>query len=175
MTDLFNESCHAVLFLFSGRRRTRFASFDRQIRQSAAAAQKWKILMATVTLILGEATLTVARQSLGLACGLFVAGGPPSRVLSRVPLGHLRSFLEAVKGNDIQITNENVSGLSQLCDEFDFQNLSSQLSLVQRFGRRRDSKPNFSIGRAGFAAEAAACGARSEAVAARAGTRGPRA
>jgi hypothetical protein len=38
------------------------------------------------------------------------------------------SFLEAVKGNDVQITSENVSGLSQLCEEFGFWRLSTKLS-----------------------------------------------
>jgi hypothetical protein len=61
---------------------------------------------------------------------VFAAGNSPSRyrVQSRIPLDHVRSFLEAVKGKDIQITNENVSGLSQLCAEFGFRSLSSKLS-----------------------------------------------
>jgi hypothetical protein len=73
--------------------------------------------MMTVELVLGEATLAVASQKLGHA---FVAGSPSSRcrVQSRVPLALFRSFLEAVNGNDIQIMSENVSGLSQLCEEY---------------------------------------------------------
>jgi hypothetical protein len=65
-------------------------------------------LIATVTLVLGEATFPVASQPLKQACGLFAAGGSPSRsrVQSRVPVGHFRLFLEVVKGNDIQIMSE---------------------------------------------------------------------
>jgi hypothetical protein len=37
-------------------------------------------------------------------------------------------FPEVVKENDIQITNENISGLSQLCVEFGFRSLSLKLS-----------------------------------------------
>jgi hypothetical protein len=68
--------------------------------------------MATLTLVLGEATFTVASEPLGRLCDAFAAGSPASRyrVQSRVPRGLFRSFLEAVNGNDIQITNENVSG-----------------------------------------------------------------
>jgi hypothetical protein len=47
--------------------------------------------MPTVELVLGEATLAVASQTFG-GCGL------------------LRLFLEAIKGSDIQITSENISG-----------------------------------------------------------------
>jgi hypothetical protein len=34
--------------------------------------------------------------------------------------------MEAIKGNDIQITSKNISGLSQLCYEFGFRSLSSK-------------------------------------------------
>jgi hypothetical protein len=71
--------------------------------------------MARATLVLGKAALTVAMQRLGRAYGLFAAGGAPShdRVQSRVPLGLFQLFIEMVNGNDIQITNEDVSGLSK--------------------------------------------------------------
>jgi uncharacterized coiled-coil protein SlyX len=88
-------------------------------------------------LVLGEATLAVASEALKRACGLFAAGDPSSS--DRVPLGLFRSFLEAVKGNDIQITNENVSGLSQLCEEFDFPILSTKLSAFRDSPSFRDS------------------------------------
>jgi hypothetical protein len=70
--------------------------------------------MPKVALVHSEATFTVASEPLGRACGLFAAGGSSSRcrVQSRVPVGHFRLFLEAVRGNDIQITSENVSELS---------------------------------------------------------------
>jgi hypothetical protein len=86
--------------------------------------------MATVTLVLGESTFPVASQALRQACGLF--GGESAlshcHVQSRVPLSHFWLFFEPVQGNEIQMTNENVSGLSQLCDEFGFRSLSSKLS-----------------------------------------------
>jgi hypothetical protein len=86
--------------------------------------------MPTFPLVHGEAAFPVASQALKQACALFAAGAPLSRysVKSQVPVGHFRLFLEAVKGNDIQITNENVSSLSQLCKEFGFQRLASKVS-----------------------------------------------
>jgi hypothetical protein len=97
--------------------------------------------MAAVTLVLGEEAFTATSEPLGLACDVFAAGGSPSRyrVQSRITLDHFQSFLEAVKGKDIQITNENVSGLSQLCAEFGFRNLSSKLSAFRDFPLFRDS------------------------------------
>jgi uncharacterized coiled-coil protein SlyX len=86
--------------------------------------------MTTVTLVHGEAAFTVSHEPLKQACDLFADGPAPSRypAQSDAPLGVFRSFLEAVKGNDIQITNENVLQLSQLCEEFGFWSLSSKLS-----------------------------------------------
>jgi hypothetical protein len=49
------------------------------------------------------------------------------RVQSRVPVIHFRLFLEVVKGQDIHIPNENVSALSQLCEEFGFRSRISAL------------------------------------------------
>jgi uncharacterized coiled-coil protein SlyX len=97
--------------------------------------------MTTVELVLGEATLAVASQTLERACGIFAAGSPPSRyrVQSQVPLGLFQLFLEAVKGNDIQITSENVSGLCQLCEEFEFRRLSPKLSAFRDSPSFKDS------------------------------------
>jgi hypothetical protein len=73
--------------------------------------------------------------------GRLAAGGLPShyRVQSQVPVGVFRLFLEAVKGNDIQITNENVSGLSRLCEEFGLWSLSSKLSVFRDSPSFKDS------------------------------------
>jgi hypothetical protein len=86
--------------------------------------------MATVTLVVGEAAFPVSRQSLRQACDLFASGSAPSpyRVQSPIPFSIFSLFLEAVNGRDIQITNEKVSDLSQLCDEFGFRSLFSKLS-----------------------------------------------
>jgi hypothetical protein len=64
--------------------------------------------MANVSLVIGKATFTAASEALGRACALFAARDLPSchRVQSRVPVGLFRLFFEAIKGNDIQITNE---------------------------------------------------------------------
>jgi flagellar motility protein MotE (MotC chaperone) len=72
---------------------------------------------------------------------VFAARGLPSnyRVQSQVLLRLFQLFFEAVNGNDIQITNEKVSGLSQLCEEFGFRSLSSKLSAFRDFPSFRDS------------------------------------
>jgi hypothetical protein len=97
--------------------------------------------MAKVTLLLREATFTVASEPLGRARGLFAAGGLPSRsrFQSRVSVSIFRPFLIAVKGNDIQITSENVSGLSQLDEEFGFLSLSMNLSAFRNSPSFKDS------------------------------------
>jgi hypothetical protein len=81
------------------------------------------------SLFLGEATFTAAREPLGglVACLRLAIAALRYRFQSQIPVDHFRSFLEAVKENDIQITSENVSGLSQLCAEFGFRSLSSKL------------------------------------------------
>jgi hypothetical protein len=72
---------------------------------------------------------------------VFAAGGLPShyRVQWQVPVRLFQLFLEAVNGNDIQITSENSSGLSQLCEEFGFGSLSSKLSAFRACPSFRDS------------------------------------
>jgi hypothetical protein len=97
--------------------------------------------MATVTLVLGEATFTADSEAIGRACAMFAAGGSPSRyrVQSQVPVGLFRSFLEAVKGKDIEITSENFSGLSHLCAVFGFWSLSSKLSAFRDSPSFKDS------------------------------------
>jgi hypothetical protein len=48
-------------------------------------------------------------------------------------------FLEAVKANNIQVMNENVSGLSQPCEEFGFRSLSSKHSPFHDIHSFKDS------------------------------------
>jgi hypothetical protein len=100
---------------------------------AAAPAQKVPDrLMATVTLLLGDAAFPVGSLGLRQICDLFATGSvpSPSHVQSKAPLGFFRLFLEAVSGKDIPITNENVSDLSQLCEEFSFWNLSAKVSAL---------------------------------------------
>jgi hypothetical protein len=87
-------------------------------------------LIAKMTLILGETAFSVANLLLSQTCDLFENDPPtsPYRVQSCVSPHFFESFLEAVNGKDIQITNENVSDLLQLCNEFGFRSLSSKLS-----------------------------------------------
>jgi uncharacterized coiled-coil protein SlyX len=86
--------------------------------------------MATVTLVLGETTFPVAIQVLARACDLFAGQRPrsPYRVQSDAPADVFRSFLAAVSGNNIQITNESASALSRLCEEFGFRGLAPKVA-----------------------------------------------
>jgi hypothetical protein len=50
-----------------------------------------------------------------------------SRVRLSVPLSIFRQFVLALEGNPIEITSTNSSRLSQLSEEFGFEDLSSKL------------------------------------------------
>jgi hypothetical protein len=56
-----------------------------------------------------------------------------------VTLRLFQLFFDAVKRNDIQTTNENISGLSRLYDEFGFRSLSSKLSAFRDSPSFKDS------------------------------------
>lgn len=79
------------------------------------------VAMETLILIFLEETFYVSLLSLQESCdapGLFVVTS--SRVRSSAPAPIVRSFVEALNGTDIKITNENVLYLSRLCSEFGF-------------------------------------------------------
>jgi hypothetical protein len=61
----------------------------------------------------------------------------------RVSLGVFRSFLKVINEKNIQITNENVSDLWQLCDEFKCWNLSSRLSTFSNSSEHRIERLGF--------------------------------
>jgi hypothetical protein len=103
-----------------------------------------------LTLVVGEATFPVASQPLRQACDLFASGCAPSHynVHSQAALSLFSLFLKAVSGKDIQITNENVSDLSQLCDEFGFWSLSSTQRLgPSTTGRKARFDPRYHVHR----------------------------
>jgi hypothetical protein len=70
----------------------------------------------------------VARQ----VCGVLARDGQidQSTGRSRVSAAVFRLFLPGVEGESIELTNENVDGLSTLCDEFGFWSISRR---VKRF------------------------------------------
>jgi hypothetical protein len=52
-------------------------------------------------------------------------------VHSKVTDGVLRLFISAVRGEAVEITNENVESLSALCAEFQFRSLSHRLDVFK--------------------------------------------
>jgi hypothetical protein len=88
--------------------------------------------MANATLVLGDASLTLAGVPLFTNCKLFgnnlTLAASPYLVNSSVGLEVFQLFLEAVEGKEIQITKQNVADLSQLCTEFGFESLSKKIS-----------------------------------------------
>jgi hypothetical protein len=47
---------------------------------------------------------------------------------SQVSLADFGEFVSALEGNPVKITNDNIKGLSELCDEFGFVDLASAVS-----------------------------------------------
>jgi hypothetical protein len=94
--------------------------------------------MTSITFIHSEGRVTIpARQAIN-KCNLF-RNNPrrrvsPYRVQSRVSLSIFREFISALEGNSVKITSINFAGLTRLCEEFGFTELSSKLSrFVQQF------------------------------------------
>jgi uncharacterized coiled-coil protein SlyX len=99
--------------------------------------------MSSVTLILGRATFSVGRRLLVGNCDLFgnnpLLTTSPYSVKSPVPLDVFREFIEAIEDKAVDVTNQNVSGLSQLCNEFGFQRLLSKISSFRASPEFKDS------------------------------------
>jgi uncharacterized coiled-coil protein SlyX len=99
--------------------------------------------MSGVTLLLSGANFSIGLRPLVANCDLFATNaalaGRPYRVRSSVPLGVFRQFLAAIEGKGVDVTNENVSGMAQLCNEFGFQSLSSKLSAFRNSITYKDS------------------------------------
>jgi uncharacterized coiled-coil protein SlyX len=88
--------------------------------------------MALVALVHPEETLTVPALQAKNKCTLFqqneVLLTSPYKLRSTVPLTLFRQFVSALEGNTIEITSANLSGLTQLCEEFGLEELRAKLS-----------------------------------------------
>jgi outer membrane murein-binding lipoprotein Lpp len=82
-----------------------------------------------VTLIFDEGIFKVSELSLRQSCDAPALLGVSSyRVRSPAPASIVHSFIEALNGTNIKITNENVLHFSQLSSEFGFWVLSAKIS-----------------------------------------------
>jgi hypothetical protein len=88
--------------------------------------------MAMVTLIHPQERVEVSGRTLFQKSDLFAAnvalGASPYTLKSEVSLADFRDFVALLKGQPVTITNGNFRGLSQLCQEFGFQDLGTQFS-----------------------------------------------
>jgi hypothetical protein len=57
----------------------------------------------------------------------------PYDLKSRVSLSDFQEFVSALQGTPVKVTSNNFEGLSQLCEEFHFRDLSAQLSQFRQF------------------------------------------
>jgi hypothetical protein len=91
-----------------------------------------------LTLVHPDATLQVPSRLLVTKCDLFVddpgLAALPYDLKSRVPVSDFREFVSALEGRTVKVTNNNFKGLSELCDEFRFRDLSAQLSQFRESG-----------------------------------------
>jgi hypothetical protein len=88
--------------------------------------------MAKVTLIHPQQRVDVSGRTLVQQSDLFADDltltNSPYTLKSQVSLTVFRDFVAALEGQTVTITNDNFSGLSQLCDEFRFRALAARLS-----------------------------------------------
>jgi hypothetical protein len=88
--------------------------------------------MAKVTLIHSQERAEVWSRLLVRNSDLFAddptLAASPYTVQSEVSLDAVREFISALEGQRVTIKNDNISGLSRLCDEFRFQDLATRLS-----------------------------------------------
>jgi hypothetical protein len=68
-----------------------------------------------------------------LFCDNLVLTTTPYVLNSPVSLSIFREFISALEGATVKITNNNFSGLWQLCEEFHFQEFSARLSQFRDF------------------------------------------
>jgi hypothetical protein len=97
--------------------------------------------MAKVTLIHPQDCVEVSGRTLVRKSDLFADNlrltDSPYTLKSQVSLADFREFVAALEGKTVTITNDNLCGLSRLCDEFRFQEFMTQLSQFRESG---DSK-----------------------------------
>jgi hypothetical protein len=88
--------------------------------------------MARVTLIHPQQRVEVSGRALVQKSDLFADDltlvNSSYTVQSRVSLGAFQDFVAALEDKPVTITNDNLSGLSRLCDEFRFRDLGTRLS-----------------------------------------------
>jgi phosphopantetheinyl transferase (holo-ACP synthase) len=91
--------------------------------------------MASVSLVHPEATFAIPVRQVICKCSLFENNpsltASPYRVQSSVSLSIFQSFISALEGNSIKITDTNFTGLQRLCEEFGFSEIAAQLSDFQ--------------------------------------------
>jgi hypothetical protein len=96
------------------------------------------------TLVHPALTVDIPVECLVNQCDLFsslpVLAATPYTVLSSVSLGIFRDFVAALAEMAVEITHENVRGLSLLCSEFGFSALSRKLADFRASGRLGDDE-----------------------------------
>jgi hypothetical protein len=99
--------------------------------------------MSDVSLILCDTSFAVGLRPLIANCDLFADGDPvttsPYRIKSKVPLKVFQQFVKAIEGEAVEVTSQNFSCLTQLCDEFGFQTLSSKIADFRNSPEFKDS------------------------------------
>jgi hypothetical protein len=100
--------------------------------------------MTSLALIHPDETRQVSIEHLILKCTSFKSNPAlirsPYRVQSSVPLSVFQDFISAFEGNALQITLANFLGLSRLCEEFGFCDLSAKLTGFEQSLEQRDMR-----------------------------------
>jgi predicted RNase H-like nuclease (RuvC/YqgF family) len=91
-----------------------------------------------VALVHPDTTLQVPGKLLVSKCDLFLddpgLAAFPYHLKSHVSLSDFREFVSGLEGTTVKVTNSNVNGLWQLCQEFRFQELAGQVSHIRESG-----------------------------------------
>jgi hypothetical protein len=88
--------------------------------------------MYSITLVHPEDRVTVPVLQTINKCSLFennpALASAPYRVQSSVPLSIFREFVFALEEKAVEITDQNLTGLQRLCEEFGFDEFAAKLS-----------------------------------------------
>jgi hypothetical protein len=100
----------------------------------------------SVSLVHPQQTFQVLEKLLVGTCDLFrddpTLTLSPYTLTSQVSLSDVRTFVSAVEGASVAITNDNLGGLSHLCEEFQFRELTERLSQFRESDAlRKDGTP----------------------------------
>jgi hypothetical protein len=111
--------------------------------------------MAKVTLIHPQQRVEVSGRALVHKSDLFADNltllNSPYTVQSPVPLRVFQDFVAALEDEAVPITNDNLSGLSRLCDEFRFRGLGTRLSQFRDSGAFHEQTMRLSVAETGAA------------------------